>query len=53
MLQLVVIEELESSWSSPIVMATKPGIVENCQYCRKVNSYTERYAYPLPQFSGI
>jgi len=53
MLQLGVIEELESAWSSPIVMLTKPGKVRICLDCRKVNSFTEKDAYPLPQISGI
>jgi len=53
MIQLGVIEESESAWSSPIVMVTKPGKVRICLDCRKVNSFTEKDAYPLPQISGI
>ncbi|KAH8280002.1 hypothetical protein KR054_004843, partial [Drosophila jambulina] len=49
MLQLGVIEESDSSWSSPIVMVTKPGKVRICLACCKVNSFTEKDAYPLPQ----
>ncbi|KAH8286813.1 hypothetical protein KR044_003965, partial [Drosophila immigrans] len=51
MLQLGVIEESESGWSSPIVMVNKPGNVRICLDCRKVNSFTEKDAYPLPQIS--
>jgi len=53
MIQLGVIGESESAWSSPIVMVTKPGNVRICLDCRKVNSFTEKDAYPLPQISGI
>jgi len=53
MLQLGVIEESESAWFSPIVMVTTPGKVRICLDCRKVNSFTEKDAYPLPQISGI
>ncbi|KAH8406928.1 hypothetical protein KR222_007158, partial [Zaprionus bogoriensis] len=53
MLKLGVIEESESAWSSPIVMVTKPGKVRICLDCRKVNSFTEKDAYPLPQISEI
>nr|XP_044248841.1 uncharacterized protein LOC123002541 [Drosophila takahashii] len=34
-------------------MVTKPGKVRICLDCRKVNSFTEKDAYPLPQISGI
>lgn len=53
MLSLGVIEEADSAWSSPIVMVTKPGKVRICLDCRKINSFTEKDAYPLPQISGI
>lgn len=53
MLSLDVIEESDSAWSSPIVMVTKPGKVRICLDCRKINSFTEKDAYPLPQISGI
>lgn len=53
MLSLGVIEESDSAWSSPIVMVTKSGKVRICLDCRKINSFTEKDAYPLPQISGI
>lgn len=53
MLSLGVIEEADSAWSSPIVMVTKTGKVRICLDCRKINSFTEKDAYPLPQISGI
>ncbi|KAH8309948.1 hypothetical protein KR067_002277, partial [Drosophila pandora] len=53
MLQLGVIEESESSWSSLIVMVTKPGKVRMCLDCWKVNSFTSKDAYPLPQISAV
>jgi len=53
MLRLGVIEESESAWSSPIVMVTKPGKVRISLDCSKVNSFTEKDAYPLPQINGI
>lgn len=52
-LQLGVIKESESAWSSPILLVTKLGKVRICLDCRKVNSHTEKDAYPLPQISGI
>lgn len=53
MLQLGVIEESQSAWSSPIVMVSKPGKVRICLDCRKKNSFTEKDAYPMPQINGI
>jgi len=53
MLQLGVIEESQSAWSSPIVMVSKPGKVRICLDCRTVNSFTEKGAYTLPQINGI
>jgi len=53
MFQLGVIKESESAWSPPIVMVTKPDKVRICLDCRKVNSFTEKDAYPLPQICGI
>lgn len=53
MLSLGVIEESDSAWSSPIVMVTKPGKVIICLDCRRINSFTEKAAYPLPKINGI
>ena len=53
MLRLGVIEESDSAWSSPIVMVTKAGKVRICLHRRKVNSFTEKDGYPLPQINGI
>jgi len=44
MLQLGVIEESQSAWSSPIVMVNKPGKIRICLDCRKVSSFTEKDA---------
>ncbi|KAH8298698.1 hypothetical protein KR018_006899, partial [Drosophila ironensis] len=37
MIKLVVIEESQSAWSSPVVLVQKPGKVRLCLDCRKVN----------------
>jgi len=52
-LRLGVIEESESACSSPIVKVTKPGKVRICLDCRKINCFTEKDVYPLPQTNGI
>lgn len=36
-----------------LVMVTKPGKVRICLDCRRINSFTEKDAYPLPQINGI
>lgn len=36
----------------PIVLVTKPRMLGICLDCRKVNSFTEKDAYPLPQTSS-
>jgi hypothetical protein len=53
MLELGVIEESTSSWSSPVVLVRKPGKVRLCLDSRKVNAVTVKDAYPLPQIDGI
>ncbi|XP_065365428.1 uncharacterized protein LOC135958451 [Calliphora vicina] len=53
MLQLGVIEESQSPWSSPVALVRKPGKVRLCLDARKVNSVTVKDAYPLPLIDGI
>lgn len=53
MLQLEVIEESESAWSSPIVIVNKPGKIRLCLDSRKINSVRKKDAFPLPQIGGI
>lgn len=53
MLELGVIEESNSPWSSPIVLVKKPGKVRLCLDSRKVNEVTIKDAYPLPHIEGI
>lgn len=54
MLELDIIEEApHSPWSSPIVLIRKGEKVRLCLDSRKVNSFTIKDAYPLPQIEGI
>ncbi|XP_075163115.1 uncharacterized protein LOC142235742 [Haematobia irritans] len=54
MLTLGVIEEAPCSpWSSPTVVVIKPGKVRMCLDSRKLNSVTEKDAYPIPNIEGI
>lgn len=53
MIQLGVIEESNSPWSSPVVLVRKPGKVRLCLDSRKLNSVTLKDAYPLPHIEGI
>jgi len=53
MIGLGVIEESDSSWSSPVVIVRKPGKVRLCIDCRKVNDVTRKNAYPMPLIEGI
>lgn len=53
MLRLELIEESESAWSSPIVIVNKPGKIRLCLDSRKINSVTEKDAFPLSQIGSI
>lgn len=53
MLELDVIEESNSAWSSPVVLVRKPGKVRLCLDSRKVNAITVKDAYPMPFIDGI
>lgn len=53
MLELDVIEESESPWSSPVIIVKKPGKVRLCLDSRKVNALTKKMAYPLPHMEGL
>lgn len=53
MLELGVIEESQSPWSSPVALVHKPGKVRLCLDARKLNSVTVKDAYPLPLIDGI
>ncbi|KAH8318247.1 hypothetical protein KR059_000694, partial [Drosophila kikkawai] len=53
MLEMEVIEESQSAWSSPVVLVQKPGKVRLCLDSRKVNAVTTKDTYPLPQIDGI
>ncbi|XP_069371637.1 uncharacterized protein [Paralichthys olivaceus] len=54
MLDLNVIEESKSAWSSPIVLADKPDkTVRFCNDFRKVNEVSEFDAYPMPRVDEL
>ncbi|KAH8249858.1 hypothetical protein KR032_001842, partial [Drosophila birchii] len=53
MLQLGVIKESDSSWSSPIFMVTKLGKWRMCIDYRLLNDKTEKDAYPVPRMNFI
>ena len=50
MLRMDVIEESQSSWSSPIVIVPKPdGTIRFCNDFRKLNKLSKFDAYPMPR----
>lgn len=53
MLELGVIEESTSPWSSPMRLVLKPHKVRLCLDARKLNQVTKKDAYPLPNIDGI
>lgn len=54
MLELGVIQESNSAWSSPVTVVSKAnGKSRLCLDARKVNSVTKKDAYPMPKISSI
>ena len=54
MLELGVIEESHSAWSSPIVLAPKPdGSTRFCNDFRKLNEISAFDAYPMPRVDEL
>lgn len=53
MLKIGVIEESNSSWSSPVTLVRKVNKNRLCLDARKLNSRTVKDAYPLPHIEGI
>jgi len=53
MFGLGVIEESNSSWSSPVTLVQKGLKNRLCLDARKVNSRTIKDAYPLPHIEGL
>jgi len=54
MLDLDVIEESNSPWSSPYVMVPKPdGTTRFCVNVKKVNSFSKFDAHPMPRIEVI
>jgi len=53
MLCLGVIEETNSSWSSPVTLVQKGPKNRLCLDARKVNSRTIKDGYPQPHIEGL
>ena len=54
MLELGVIEELHSTWSSPIMLVGKPDrSIRFCVDYRKVNDVSRFDAYPMPRVDEL
>ncbi|MGH0163547.1 UNVERIFIED_CONTAM: hypothetical protein FKN15_045983 [Acipenser sinensis] len=54
MLELGVVEESSSDWSSPVVMVPKPdGTVRFCIDFRRVNEVSKFDAYPMPRVDEL
>ena len=54
MLEMGIIEESHSAWSSPIVLAPKPDGTERfCNDFRKVNEISKFDAYPMPRVDEL
>uniref|UniRef100_A0A8C5PW96 Gypsy retrotransposon integrase-like protein 1 n=1 Tax=Leptobrachium leishanense TaxID=445787 RepID=A0A8C5PW96_9ANUR len=54
MLQLDVIEESQSEWSSPVVLVPKPnGTLRFCNDFRKLNEVSKFDAYPMPRVDEL
>lgn len=54
MLQMGVIQESDSDWSSPMALVKKPnGKIRLCLDARRLNEVTKKAAYPLPLIEGI
>lgn len=53
MIDLGVIEESSSPWSSPVVLVRKPGKNRLCLDFRKVNQVTKKNANPIAHIEGL
>ena len=54
MLQLRVIEESRSAWSSPVVLVPKPdGTFRFCNDFQKLNEVSDFDAYPMPRVDEL
>ena len=54
MLNLDILEESHSAWSSPIVLVPKPdGTVRFCNDFQNLNAVSEFDAYPMPRVDEL